>query len=217
MATGHRPGGQRRLRTVQFTPPHSQCSIQFGKGGTTAEPGSAQAMILVVDDIDAARDDLISRGVDVSEVRRRGPRASSRQGARTSRAPRSAIPTATAGCSRRSPTRLPGRSGRTDMDVASLADLLHETSERHGSFEAVAPPHDWWDWYAAYMDARQSGSTPDGGLRGRRALHGGGQARRRVVRVSPYSPLCWKGGHGVEPAAAGRRSRPCRRAPTPPM
>ena len=47
------------------------------------------------------------------------------------------------------------------MDIASLADLLHETSERHGSFEAVAPPHDWWDWYAAYMDAREGGSTPD--------------------------------------------------------
>ena len=47
------------------------------------------------------------------------------------------------------------------MDVASLADLLHETSERHGAFEAVAPPHDWWDWYAAYIDARQGGSAPD--------------------------------------------------------
>ena len=47
------------------------------------------------------------------------------------------------------------------MDIASLADLLHETSERHVSFEAVDPPHDCWDWYAAYMDARQSGSTPD--------------------------------------------------------
>ena len=46
-------------------------------------------------------------------------------------------------------------------DVGALADLLHETSGRHGSFEAVAPPHDWWDWYAAYMDARQSGSNPD--------------------------------------------------------
>ena len=45
------------------------------------------------------------------------------------------------------------------MDVASLADLLRETAEHHGSFEAVAPPHDWWDWYAAYMDARQRGST----------------------------------------------------------
>jgi hypothetical protein len=47
------------------------------------------------------------------------------------------------------------------MDVASLADLLHETAERHGSFEAVAPRHDWWDWYAAYMDPRESGSTAD--------------------------------------------------------
>ena len=47
------------------------------------------------------------------------------------------------------------------MDIAALSDLLHETSERHGAFEAVAPAHDWWDWYAAYMDARQSGSTPD--------------------------------------------------------
>jgi len=56
------------IRTVQFTPPHSQCSIQFGTGRSTAEPGSAQAMILVVDDIEAARDDLVGRGVDVSEV-----------------------------------------------------------------------------------------------------------------------------------------------------
>jgi hypothetical protein len=47
------------------------------------------------------------------------------------------------------------------MDVESLADLLHEASEHHGSYEAVAPPHDWWDWYAAYIDARESGSTPD--------------------------------------------------------
>jgi hypothetical protein len=47
------------------------------------------------------------------------------------------------------------------MDVAALADLLHETSGRHGSFEAVTPPHNWWDWYAAYMDARQGGAAPD--------------------------------------------------------
>ena len=47
------------------------------------------------------------------------------------------------------------------MDVESLAGLLHETSVRHGEFEAVAPPHDWWDWYAAYMDARRQGSEPD--------------------------------------------------------
>jgi hypothetical protein len=47
------------------------------------------------------------------------------------------------------------------MDVASLADLLHETAERHDPFEKASPPHDWWDWYAAYMDARQSGSAPE--------------------------------------------------------
>lgn len=47
------------------------------------------------------------------------------------------------------------------MDVADIAALLQETSIRHGSFEAVAPPHDWWDWYAAYMDARQRGSAPE--------------------------------------------------------
>ena len=47
------------------------------------------------------------------------------------------------------------------MDVASLANLLRETSEHHGAYEAVAPPHDWWDWYAAYFDARKHGSTAD--------------------------------------------------------
>jgi catechol 2,3-dioxygenase-like lactoylglutathione lyase family enzyme len=60
-------------RTVQFTPPHSGCSLQFGKGGTTAQPGSAQGLILVVDDIDAARDDFVSRGVEVSEVQEARP------------------------------------------------------------------------------------------------------------------------------------------------
>jgi hypothetical protein len=47
------------------------------------------------------------------------------------------------------------------MEVAELADLLHETAERHDAFEKASPPHDWWDWYAAYMDARQTGSDPD--------------------------------------------------------
>jgi hypothetical protein len=47
------------------------------------------------------------------------------------------------------------------METAALAQLLLETALRHGAYEAVAPPHDWWDWYAAYMDARRQGSTPD--------------------------------------------------------
>jgi catechol 2,3-dioxygenase-like lactoylglutathione lyase family enzyme len=56
------------FRAVQLTPPHSACSIAFGKGLTTAEPGSAQRLLLVVSDINAARDDLVRRGVEVSEV-----------------------------------------------------------------------------------------------------------------------------------------------------
>jgi len=55
------------FRLVQFTPSHSQCSIHFGKGVTASEPGAVDRLILAVRDIDAARDDLISRGVDVSE------------------------------------------------------------------------------------------------------------------------------------------------------
>lgn len=47
------------------------------------------------------------------------------------------------------------------MEVDELATLLHETADHHGTFEAVTPPHDWWDWYAAYLNARQLGSTPD--------------------------------------------------------
>jgi hypothetical protein len=47
------------------------------------------------------------------------------------------------------------------MDVATLAALLHETAERHDAYEKAAPPHDWWDWYAPYLSARQHGSTPE--------------------------------------------------------
>jgi catechol 2,3-dioxygenase-like lactoylglutathione lyase family enzyme len=61
-----RPGED--VRVVQFTPPHSRCSIHFGKGLTASEPGSAQRMILAVKDIDSARADLVSRGVDVGEA-----------------------------------------------------------------------------------------------------------------------------------------------------
>jgi len=47
------------------------------------------------------------------------------------------------------------------MDVATLAALLHETAEHHDPYEKSSPPHDWWDWYAAYMDARQNGSNQE--------------------------------------------------------
>ena len=47
------------------------------------------------------------------------------------------------------------------MDIKALTQLLQETALHHGAFEAIAPPHDWWDWYAAYMAARLNGSGPD--------------------------------------------------------
>ena len=46
------------------------------------------------------------------------------------------------------------------IDIATLAELLHETAEQHDRFEKASPPHDWWDWYAPYLSARQHGSTP---------------------------------------------------------
>jgi hypothetical protein len=47
------------------------------------------------------------------------------------------------------------------MDVATLAQLLRETAEHHDDYEKAAPPHDWWDWYAPYLSAREQGSTPE--------------------------------------------------------
>ena len=90
------------------------------------------------------------------------------------------------------------------MDIASLADLLHETSERHGSFEAVAPPHNWWDWYAAYMDARERGTTPE---------EASASAGRYMAEVkgSSYRPLdacgpdCWVAGLVRTPSSGQRR------------
>jgi catechol 2,3-dioxygenase-like lactoylglutathione lyase family enzyme len=71
------------FRVVQFTPPHSQCSIHFGKGLTTSAPGSADRLLLAVKDIDAARDELISRGVDVSEVEDTRPPGADTQAGRS--------------------------------------------------------------------------------------------------------------------------------------
>ena len=71
------------FRVVQFTPPHSQCSIHFGKGLTKSAPGSADRILLAVKDIGAARNDLISRGVDVTEVEDRRPPGSDPQQGRS--------------------------------------------------------------------------------------------------------------------------------------
>jgi len=98
------------VRTVQLTPPHSQCSIQFGKGGTAAEPGSMSGLILVVEDIDAVRADLISRGVDVSEVQEARPPGFESQGGRSYFARASfSDPDGNAWQLQEITTRLPGR------------------------------------------------------------------------------------------------------------
>ena len=47
------------------------------------------------------------------------------------------------------------------MDIASMADLLRETAENHDVYEKASPPHDWWDWYAAFLVARDEGRSPD--------------------------------------------------------
>jgi hypothetical protein len=65
------------------------------------------------------------------------------------------------------------------MEIASLADLLHETAEHHDPFEKTHGPHNWWDWYAAYMDAREHGSTPD------EASKTAGRYMKEVLHVGP--------------------------------
>ena len=153
-------------RVVQFTPPNSPASIQFGKGITTMTPGSVQNLMLIVEDVVAARAELTSHGADVGEVfhgaglnvERRVPGPDPERQSYRSFAT-FADPDGNSYLLQEITERLPGRVWQTG--IAALAELLHETSEHHGAFEAVAPPHDWWDWYAAYMDARQGGSTSE--------------------------------------------------------
>src|SRR3954463_2988849 len=164
------------FRVIQFTPPGSGCSIIFGKNVTAAAPGSAQGLYLIVSDIEAARDELVTHGVDATEVfhdaggvyagndqpylfgrlRVSGPDPEHRSyGSFVS----FSDPDGNGWLLQEIKERLPVRG--VTIDVAGLAQLLHETADHHGSFEAVAPPHDWWDWYASYMDARERGRTPE--------------------------------------------------------
>ena len=65
------------------------------------------------------------------------------------------------------------------MEIADLADLLHETAERHGPYEETHAAHKWWDWYAAYVDAREHGSTPE------QASDAAGRYVEQVLHVLP--------------------------------
>ena len=97
------------------------------------------------------------------------------------------------------------------MDVAALADLLHETAEHHGAFEAVAPPHDWWDWYAAYMDARaereQLRTRPPRppGATWRRSSTSSSAARREHARRRPVQRTAAARSRGPGPGRTSAR------------
>jgi catechol 2,3-dioxygenase-like lactoylglutathione lyase family enzyme len=158
-------------RAVQVTPPGSPCSVIFGKGVTSAAAGSAQGLVLVVDDIEAARAQLLASGVQVSEVfhfddvfydaatqaRVPGPEPQG-QSYRTFLS--FSDPDGNGWLVQEVKARLPGR-GFGGLDVRTLTDLLRETETRHGAYEATAPKHHWSTWYAAYLTARQRGKSPD--------------------------------------------------------
>jgi catechol 2,3-dioxygenase-like lactoylglutathione lyase family enzyme len=154
------------FRAVQFTPPGSPCSVHFGKGITSAAPGSASGTYLVVSDIEAARAELAGAGVNVSEpfhVSGPGkPRESGLDPERRSYFSYATFsdPDGNSWLLQEINTRFPGR-GLSSMDVATLAPLLRETEEHHGKYEATAPKHHWSDWYAAYIVARERGRTPE--------------------------------------------------------
>ena len=165
------------FRGVQMTPHNSEASIIFGKGVASAKPGSAHSLVLAVDDIDAARDDLIARGVDVSEVFHyaggpfnnavENPRVGGRdpQGRSYFSFASFEDPDGNGWLLQEITTRLPGREWKSTraraMDVATLAELLRETAEHHDHYEKTHAEHHWWDWYAPYLSARQNGSSPE--------------------------------------------------------
>src|SRR3954464_14918617 len=135
-------------RGVPFTPPGSGASIQFGSGATTMTQGSLQGLFLVVDDIVAARDDLISRGVEVGEIWHLEPgkgRVSGLDPERRSYFSRASFadPDGNTWVLQEITERLPGR---VEMhDSGALAQLLYETARLHFNVEAVTHMYDFWD------------------------------------------------------------------------
>lgn len=163
-------------RGVQMTPHNSETSIIFGKGITSAKPGAVQSLTLVVDDIDAAREDLIARGVGVSEVFHyaagpfnsavKNPRVSGRDPENRSYFSFASFedPDGNGWLLQEVKERLAGREWKLTRkratDVPILSELLHETAEHHDQYEKTHAEHHWWDWYASYLSARQDGESP---------------------------------------------------------
>ena len=165
-------------RVIQFTPPGSGCSVIFGKNVTDAVPGSAQGLYLIVSDIQAARDELLGRGVKVSEVFHAGEehagsdepylfgrvRVSGRDPEnRTYRTYASfSDPDGNGWLLQEITERLPGRvdtNGATFTSPADLAAALRRAAAAHGEHETRTGQHDegWPDWYAGYMVAERTG------------------------------------------------------------
>jgi catechol 2,3-dioxygenase-like lactoylglutathione lyase family enzyme len=157
---------------VQFTPPGSECSIHFGTSLTSAVPGSAQSLFLIVSDIQTARDELLGRGVEVSEVFHYAGLNRLDSGARLSGAApdrRSygsfvsfSDPDGNGWLLQEITTRLPGRIDSNATTFASAPDLasaMRRASVAHGEHEKRTGKADanWPDWYAEYMVAEQAG------------------------------------------------------------
>ncbi|HEX5287599.1 MAG TPA: VOC family protein [Streptosporangiaceae bacterium] len=167
------------FRLIQFTPPDSACSVQFGVSLTPAAPGSARDSLLVVSDVRAVRDDLAGRGIEISEVFHCATGAACRFRDGDGAFERVAGPApdhASYGsyASFRDPdgngwilqevtARLPGRVESAATEFASAADLasaMRRAEAAHGEHEkrtGAADP-DWPGWYAAYMVAEQAGT-----------------------------------------------------------
>jgi len=167
------------FRIMQFTPPGSGCSVIFGKNVTAAAPGSAQGLYLVVSDIEAARNELLSRGVKISEVfhdaagvyagtdepylfgrHRVSGRDPDRRSYRSFASFRD--PDGNGWLLQEVTTRLPGRIDATETTFASTNDLasaLRRAEAAHGQHEQRTGQRDanWPAWYAAYMVAEQAG------------------------------------------------------------
>jgi catechol 2,3-dioxygenase-like lactoylglutathione lyase family enzyme len=159
-------------RVVQFTPPGSQCSVHFGTNQTSAAPGSAQSLFLIVSDIQAAREDLVGGGIEVSEVfhyagfnrvdsdaRLSGPAPDRRSyGSFVS----FSDPDGNGWLLQEITTQLPGRidpAATTFGSASDLASAMRRASAAHGEHEeriGAADPN-WPDWYAAYIVAEQAG------------------------------------------------------------
>jgi catechol 2,3-dioxygenase-like lactoylglutathione lyase family enzyme len=162
------------FRAIQFTPPGSEASIIFGKGVTAIKAGSAE-LVLAVDDIDAARDQLIGCGVNVSEVFHyaggpfnnavENPRVAGRDPEGRSYFSFASFedPDGNRWLLQEITTRLPGRidfAATTFNSVGDLSNALRRAEAAHGEHEKRTGQRDanWPDWYAKYMIAEQAGT-----------------------------------------------------------